>query len=282
MEFISGSAKVFGLLGDPVEHSLSPKMHNAAFKAMGMNNVYIPFRVKSNHLAEALEGIRALNIQGVNITAPHKEAALPFLDKLSEDAALLGAVNTVKNEEGCLIGHNTDGAGMVRYLKDDLKIDLKDKKIIIVGAGGAAKSVALSLCKEEIKKIILANRNSQKAEDLADLLHKETGRTAVGLPLEGDIINSVIDSSSLLIYTLPTDVITEEGNWPFDPNYFPEGLTVIDLRYYPKETVLMRAAGERGLSSYNGLGMLLYQGVLAFKIFTGKEPPLEVMKAELV
>lgn len=278
MESISGSTSVFGLIGDPIQHSLSPEMHNAAYRELKLNCTYVPFRVKKDDLPEAIKGIRSLNIKGVNVTTPHKEAVLAHLDEISEESSIIGAVNTIVNDQGKLRGHNTDGSGFVKYLKEEIDIDLKGKKILIVGLGGAAKSIALYLCKEDIQRMIIANRTPEKAEQYAKKLQKSTNKPVAGIPLDKNILDAFISKTDFFIYTLPTDLITG-GEWPFTYNVFPSEAVLFDLRYYPKETTLMKIAREMGLSSHNGLGMLLYQGLLAFQIFTGSEPPLEVMKS---
>ncbi len=278
MNYIKGSTKVFGLIGDPVEHSLSPEMHNAAFQKLNLNNIYLAFKVIPQDLARAVEGIRALNIQGVNVTAPHKESVLPFLNELSEECSIVGAVNTVKNHHGKLTGDNTDGAGFVTYLKEELKLDLRGKNAVLVGIGGAAKSIAYNLCKEGVEKLVIANRTLEKAEQFAALLHEKTKRKAFGIPLENNILNASIKKCDLLIYTLPGDII-QQGKLPFDPALIPLEALLIDLRYYPQKTALMKAAEERGVLTRNGLGMLLHQGILAFNIFTAQKPPVDVMKS---
>ena len=277
LEYVSGYTRVFGLIGDPVEHSLSPRMHNGAFRELNLNCIYVPFRVKEEQLPGALEGIRSLHIQGVNVTTPHKEDVLPYLDKLSEKVKVIGAVNTIKNEEGILAGYNTDGSGFVRYLKEDLGLTLEGKNITIIGIGGAAKSIAFFLSREKVEKIVIANRTPERAEEFCQVLKEESNIAAVGLPLENDILNSFINNSDLVVYTLPMDFVSD-GNWPFDPASFSEDTTLVDLRYYPRETAMMQIARERGLKAYNGGGMLLYQGIEAFKIFTGVEPPVEDMR----
>lgn len=277
MEHVNGYTRVFGLIGDPVEHSLSPPMHNRAFQALGLNCIYVPFRVKEEQLPGALEGIRSLHLQGVNVTTPHKENVLPYLDRLSEKVKVIGAVNTIKNEEGKLAGYNTDGSGFVRYLKEELGMTLEGKNVTVIGVGGAAKSIAFFLSKEKLEKMVIANRTPEKAEEFGQVLHEKSNIAAIGVPLENDILDSFIKNSNLVVYTLPMDFLSN-GNWPFDPASLTEDTLLIDLRYYPRETAVMKIARERGLKAYNGGGMLLYQGIEAFKIFTGEEPPVEEMK----
>lgn len=277
MGYVNGYTRVFGLIGDPVEHSLSPRMHNGAFREANLNYIYVPFKVTEGGLPGAVEGIRTLHISGVNVTTPHKEKVLPLLDELSEDARIIGAVNTVKNLEGHLMGYNTDGSGFVRYLKEDLGINLEGKSITILGIGGAAKSIAFFLSREKVGKIVIANRNPEKAEEYCEVIKKVSSSAAIGIPLENQILNSFIRKSDLLVYTLPMDFLSN-GSWPFEPSALSKDTRVIDLRYYPRETAVMKVARQKGLKAYNGGGMLLHQGILAYKIFTGEEPSLEAMR----
>jgi len=277
LDYVSGYTRVFGLIGDPVEHSLSPRMHNGAFRELNLNCIYVAFRVKEGELPGAVEGIRSLHIDGVNVTAPHKEEILPYLDEVSENVRVIGAVNTIKNDEGRLVGYNTDGSGFVQYLKEDLGISLEGKNVILVGIGGAAKSIALFISREKPEKIVIANRTPEKAEEFCQVLKRESEIAAVALPLENEILDSFINNSDLVVYTLPMDFVSD-GNWPFNPSAFSENTILVDLRYYPRETAIMQVARERGLKAYNGGGMLLYQGLKAFKIFTGEDPPLEAMR----
>lgn len=277
---VSGNTNIFALIGDPVQHSLSPKMHNAAFQHLNLDCVYISFRVKTEDLPAAVQGMRALNIKGFNVTAPHKESVLPLLDKLSEEVEVIGAVNTVKNEEGILSGYNTDGVGLIRYIKEHLKVELKGKKILMVGLGGAAKSIAYFLCNENIKSLIMANRNPDKAQVYADLLQRISNIVVTGVPLEEEILGAFMKTCDFLIYGLPTDVISG-GRWVINPETFSRNMSLFDLRYYPRETAVMKLARGKGLPCYNGEGMLLYQGIQAFQIFTGQEPPEKIMRDSL-
>ena len=274
---ISGKTRVFALIGDPVQHSLSPKMHNAAFQYLNLGCVYIPLRVKSEDLPAAVHGLRALNIKGFNVTAPHKETVFSLLDQLSPEAEAIGAVNTVKNENGILSGYNTDGAGFTRYMKEQLHVELEGKKILMVGLGGAAKSIAFFLCKENIKSLVIANRNQGKAQAYASLLQEISKIAVTGIPLEEEIINAFTKTCDYLIYGLPTDLI-DGGRWAINPEAFPKNMSLFDLRYHPRETAVMKMARGKGLPAYNGEGMLLYQGIQAFRIFTGQEPPQKIMR----
>ncbi|UNC92576.1 shikimate dehydrogenase [Candidatus Contubernalis alkaliaceticus] len=277
---VSGKTSIFGLIGDPIQHSLSPKMHNTAFQHLKLDSIYVAFRVKAEDLSDAVRGLRALNVKGFNVTAPHKESVIPLLDQLSEESAVIGAVNTVKNEDGILTGYNTDGGGFTRFIKEQLKVRLQGKKVVMVGLGGAAKSIAYYLCKENIKSLIISNRNQDKAQKYSELLKKKFNIAVTGIPLEGQILNAFMKKCDLLIYGLPMDVVSG-GELIIDPDVFPSNMLLFDLRYHPKETQVMKLAREKGLSSYNGEGMLLYQGVQAFQVFTGLDPSEKLMKASL-
>lgn len=272
---ISGRTRVVGLLGYPVEHSLSPAMHNAAFEYLNLDYCYVTFPVRPEMLKDAINGVRALSLIGVNVTVPHKENVIPFLDEVSEEALFIGAVNTIKNDEGKLIGYNTDGKGFMQSLSE-AGISIRDKKLLVVGAGGASRAIGYYLCKEA-SYLYLYDVNNNKAALLKGHLNK----------IKGNI--SLADSNSLSDkdFFSEIDVIinaTPLGLKPDDP--MPVDVSVInknniicDLIY--KETPLLREASKIGCKTIDGLGMLLWQGVFAFEIWTGVKPPVEIMKKAL-
>ncbi|HOV79804.1 MAG TPA: shikimate dehydrogenase [Bacillota bacterium] len=283
---ISGKTKVCGIIGYPVEHSFSPAMHNAAFRALGLDYVYIPFPVKPCDLGTATEAVRVFGLVGVNVTIPHKEAVIPFLDELSEEAGILGAVNTVVNRRGRLLGCNTDGRGFIRSLRENAGFDPAGKKALVLGAGGAARAVAVQLALSGVSRIVLTNRSKKRAEDLARLVSGRTGVFAEVAPWpagEGSIlppeivrdIDLIVQTTSLGMYPGSSETV------PFPFTALRPGQLVCDLVYNPAETLFLRKSRLAGAQTVDGLGMLLYQGALSFELWTALAAPLEVMKEVL-
>lgn len=270
---ISAKTKVFALIGDPVEGSLSPPMHNAAFRHLGLDCLYVAFRVPSPLLRQALLGVRAMGIGGLNVTFPHKTAILPLLDELDPSAGEVGAVNTVKNEGGRLVGFNTDGEGAVRFLRERLG-SLRGRRTVLLGAGGAARAIAFSLLKEGAELTIL-NRTPSKARRLASELKGEVSWGGL------ERLREVLPSADLLINATPVGMDGKGGTLVTSDLMHP-GLFVMDLVYHPPETSLMREARKAGARAENGLGMLLHQAALSFTIFTGRRAPLQVMRRVLL
>ncbi len=275
---IRGSTTVYGIIGYPVKHSLSPLMQTAAFQEAGIDAVYVPFEVKPEHLKTALDGIRALNVMGVNVTIPHKERVVEFIDFLDEDAEFLGAVNTIKNVEGKLHGYNTDAVGFYRSLVEE-GIALKGKTAVMFGAGGAAKAVGYALLKGGVKFLHIFNRNFSRAKELGDLLSR-LGNVLV-YPLKESAVETVLPTADVIVNTTSVGMKSSDPHL-FDYSKIPEGKTVVDIIYTPPETELLKAAKKKGCKVVNGLGMLLYQGVAAFEIWTGRKAPAELMKKVLL
>jgi len=286
---IDGRTKVCGIFGCPVGHSLSPAMHNAAFAAAGLDYVYVPFPVAPEKLPQAVEAVRALEMAGVNVTVPHKEAVLPLLDELSEAAALIGAVNTIVNRSGRLYGDNTDGRGFLRSLEMGPGFLPAGKTALILGAGGAARAVAVQLALAGAGRLIIANRTPARALELTSFLNKRTGvetgaATWPGTPggIAGFTSLAEEFASSDLIVQATSIGLQHDAGWtglPFD-RMRPEQV-VCDLVYKPPETSFLKAARRAGARAVNGLGMLLYQGALAFEMWTGVPAPVSVMQEAL-
>ncbi|ADY74166.1 Shikimate dehydrogenase [Desulfurobacterium thermolithotrophum DSM 11699] len=274
---LTGKTFVYGIIGYPVKHSLSPLMQTAAFKALGIDAVYVPFEVEPENLGEAVRGLRALNVKGFNVTVPFKENVIEYLDFVDEDAEFLGAVNTVKIEDGKLTGYNTDADGFLKSLIEE-GVELKGKKITMFGAGGAARAVGYAVLKGGAKFLNIVNRNFSKGKIVGELLGKR-GNVLV-FPLREDSVATLLKDTDIIINT------TSVGMKPDDPLLFdysliPEGITVVDIIYNPAETLLLKAAKEKGCKIVNGLGMLIYQGAIAFEIWTEKKAPVEVMRRVL-
>ncbi|HMK54880.1 MAG TPA: shikimate dehydrogenase [Methanobacteriaceae archaeon] len=274
---ITGKTALVGIIGDPVEHSLSPPMHNAAFQDLKMDYVYIPFHVTTENLGSAINGAKSMGIKGLNVTIPHKTAVLSYLDEVDSAARLIGAVNTLKFVKGKIKGYNTDGVGAVKALEEITKV--KDKKVIIMGAGGASRAIAFQLILSGIKELALANRTMEKALQLASDIKNKTA-------FSPDVVNlSHLDlaSTDILINTTPVGMHPHQDQKPLVTTEMmhPE-LVVNDIIYNPLKTRILTEAENAGAKTINGTKMLVYQGVEAFRIWTGVNPPVEIFNKALL
>jgi len=271
---IAGTTKVTGLMGCPVAHSLSPLMQNAAFAHLGLDYCYVPFLVRPEDLAAALEAIRALNISGMNVTVPHKERVMEHLDEVASEAREIGAVNTICNDGGRLVGYNTDAAGFMRALAEE-GIEVRGMQVLIIGAGGAARAVAHPLCREA-SFLHIYNRNRERAESLRDHLARFSGTVRVASA--EDMTGSGLGDIGLVINTTPLGLKTDDP-LPLEPSFLRRGQWVCDLIYH--ETRLLREARLAGCKTMDGLGMLLWQGAYAFQLWTGAAAPVDIMRGAL-
>jgi shikimate dehydrogenase len=267
---ISGKTGVLALVGQPVDHSLSPAMHNAAFAADGLDLVYICLDVDPDDLPAAVRGLEALKLRGFNVTMPHKRAMIPLVDELDEEARISGAVNTVVIEASGLRGFNTDGGGMVMACKE-AGIELSGKSVLLLGAGGTAAAIAVAFGKAGVGELHIANRSVEHAAYLRDKLHGTGMKGLVVHPLD------TLPDAEIVINATPLGM--KEGDLlPVPPAYVREGRGFCDVVYRPgTETPLVRLARERGVPVVAGDRMLLYQGVLAQKLWTGREPNVKAM-----
>ncbi len=276
---INGETKIVGLIGYPIGHTLSPAMHNRAFEYLDLNYIYLPFPVEKNNLKGALRALPPLGIVGVNVTLPYKGKVLEYLDEVIEEAELTGAVNTILVKSDRLIGYNTDGEGFVTSLKKGTGIDPKGKRVVIIGAGGAARAVSIRLAKEEVEKITLTDIIFNKAQDLASHIEKHISKVET-TALRGEELEKEIKETDILINATPLGMKPDDP-LPIDPKLFHPNLLVYDLIYNPPKTKLLSEAEKIGAKTLNGRGMLLYQGALAFTIWTGREAPIEIMARAL-
>jgi shikimate dehydrogenase len=277
---ITGKTRVVGVFGDPVRHSLSPVIQNAAFAALGLDFVYVPFHVKTEGLKAAVEGIRAMNMAGVNVTIPHKEGVLEHLDELDPHARVIGAVNTiVHNRDNRLVGYNTDGLGYLKSLKEETGLTPEDKNVLVAGAGGAARSILFSVLSGGAKKVVVMNRTVERAASLADEfaeIFPDAKLEAVSL--ERAAAQKHAPGADLLVNT--TSLGMEGKNeLDFPVEKLAAGAVVSDIVYSPLETGLLKNATARGLKTHNGLSMLVAQGAVGFELWTGSKAPVEEMKA---
>ena len=269
---ITGRTEVYGIIGYPVDHSISPAMQTAAFDALGIDAVYVPFSVEPDHLREAVLGLKALNVKGFNVTIPHKERILNLLDDVNEKASFLGAVNTVKSEGQRFIGYNTDADGFSLSLKKN-KISVKSKIVTMFGAGGAARAVGFAIAGMNPKVLNIVNRNIQKAEVLSQKLSGFCETKAFGLNEAG----SLVPSSDIIVNTTPVGMNNNNGKL-FDYKLIPESIVVIDIIYKPFETELLKQASQKHCKTLNGLDMLVLQGVASFEIWTDRKAPVSIME----
>ncbi|MDY7989163.1 shikimate dehydrogenase [Paenibacillus polymyxa] len=271
---------LLGVLGDPIKHSKSPLMHKIALQVAGIEGDFVPLHVKPDQLEDAMKGIRALHFRGVNVTIPHKVEVMKYLDEIDEGARLIGAVNTIVNDNGRLKGYNTDGIGYVRSLKEETSVELKGARIAVLGAGGAARGVIHALLEEQPESVIILNRTRDKAEQLA------LEWTTEAIPVRGysnEDAKSVLATVNVLINTTSVGMSPLADELPLEPSLIPEGIIVSDLIYNPLETRLLQESREqRGCTVHGGLGMFVYQGAVAFEYFTGVVPAVEQMRAAVL
>lgn len=279
---VRGDTQLTGLFGYPVKHTASPAMHNAGFEALGIPWIYLPLEVKPERLGEAVRGTVALGFRGFNVTIPHKQAVMAFLDEVSDEARLIGAVNTVRiDERGVCSGFNTDGKGFIRSLRTDAAYGPAGKTVFVMGAGGAGRAVATQLALEGAARIVVCDLDASRAESLAQSIVSGVAHARVeAAPHEAAAIARALDEADLFVDATPLGM---HGN---DPTSVPvdklkPATFVVDLVYNPPETRLLAQAKARGCRTLNGLGMLLFQGVEAFELWTGRDAPVEVMRRAL-
>lgn len=272
-----GNTRVFGVIGHPITHSLSPAMHNAAIGALNIDYIYVPFHVTPENLGKAMEGIRAMEIAGVNVTIPHKERIIEYLDEVGRYAMQIRSVNTIANVDGHLKGDTTDGPGFLRSAEAEWgKLD--GSKVLMIGGGGSAKAVAFALGRIGCE-ITVANRTRERAVELADSLGEifQANRFH-GVELDWQALREVVSGADLVVNTTSVGMYPDVDGIPIPPELLRRNLLVYDLVYNPARTRLVREAEERGARAITGLKMLVYQGALSFEIWTGIEPPVDVME----
>ena len=282
---ITGHTELIGLMAYPIRHSSSPAMHNAAFAKLGLDYAYLAFEVDNDSLEGAVQGIRSLKLVGSNVSMPNKTVVHKYLDKLSPAAEMCGAVNTIVNKDGVLTGHITDGTGYMMSLKDN-GVDVIGKKMTIVGAGGAATAIEIQAALDGVEEISIFNRKDEfwaNAEETVRKINEKTNCKAQLFDLADlDKLKEEIASSYLFTNATGMGMKPLEGQTYIpDKSFLRPDLIVSDVVYYPRETELLRMAKEVGCKTMNGLGMMLFQGAAAFKMWTGEDMPIEYMKEKL-
>jgi len=273
---INGKTKICAIIGDPVGHSLSPAMHNAAFKELGLNIVYVAFPVKTDMLENAILGAKSLGLLGLNVTMPHKHAVIQYLDETESTAKAMSAVNTILNERGKLFGYNTDGKGAMIALQEN-RVHPEEKKMLLLGAGGAGKAIAFQAAQETTELVIL-NRTHENAKQLAELLNRTFGTKVTGRPLSAESLKEELGTTDILVNATSVGMNPDVNASPIPADLLHSGLCVMDIVYNPLETKLLKDAKIVGAKVVSGLEMLLYQGAVAFEIWTNCPAPVDVMK----
>jgi len=279
---ISGKIRICGIIGDPLEHTMSPVMHNAAFREMGVDYLYVPFTVKKEKLGKAIEGMRALNIRGLNVTIPHKVAVIQFLDELDDLADKIGAVNTIVNDDGVLRGYNTDATGFLQALLER-GIEPRGKNVVVLGAGGASRAISFSLADRGAHLVIL-NRLLELdwAKELASRISQTFTKEVKALKLDRENLAGALSKADILVNATSVGMSPNIDETPVTSSLLKPDTIVFDTVYNPIKTRLQREAEEAGATTISGLDMLIWQGALAFELWTGLKAPVELMREEVI
>ncbi len=278
--YITARTNVLCVIGHPIEHSMSPIMHNAALKDLSLDYVYVAFNIPPNDLKKAVLGFKMFSIKGINVTIPHKENIIPYLDEIDPLAEKIGAVNTIKNEGKYLIGKNTDASGAKKALLD-AGCEITGKKALILGAGGAAKAVSFAIS-EDLDAVYIANRTEKRAIKLAKDLTNKTTIKAVGKNMSINTLKNLVNDVDILINTTPLGMYPDIEESPISEEILHNNLFVFDIVYNPLETRLLKEASKIGCKTLGGLDMFVNQGALAFEWWTGKKPNLNLMKEKVI
>jgi len=273
---ISGKTRVCAIIGDPVEHSLSPVMHNAAFKELGLNLVYVAFTVTTKELKTAISSARSLGLRGLNVTMPHKNAVMNYLDEVDATAKSIGAVNTILNNQGKLIGYNTDGNGAMIALQEN-GVYPEKKKMLLLGAGGAAKAIAYQAA-QDVDELVILNRTPAKAKELAEVLQKNFGKKVKDETLSSAVLENELETTDILVNATSVGMHPDVNISPVPSNLLKRDLCVMDIIYNPLETRLVMDAKAVGAKVVSGVDMLIYQGAVAFEVWTNCPAPVDVMR----
>lgn len=276
---MSGATRVAAVIGDPARHSLSPAIHNAAFRALDLDWVFLAFEVAAADVAAAIAGVRALGIDGLSVTMPHKDAVVDLVDRLTPTAATLGAVNCIAREGAELVGDNTDGAGFVDALRADEGFDPAGKDCAVIGAGGAARAVVLALAGAGAARVTVVNRTAATAESAAGLAGSVGATASAARVRDADL---VVNATPVGMRRIGVGLESDEEKLPVAADYLRAGQLVVDLVYAPPVTPLLAAARAAGATGVNGLGMLVHQAGHAFRRWTNLDPPLAAMSAAVL
>lgn len=277
---ITGKTNIIGVIGNPIEHSLSPPMHNAAYDEMDMDYVYVAFRIEKEDISKLIESAKVMNIRGLNVTIPYKTDVIEYLDEVDETARRINAVNTISFRDKVAKGYNTDGTGAVKSIEKYTTLEAKN--VLVLGAGGASKAITFTLINNNINKLTIANRSRENACKLIDNLNRECNFDNIEfIPIgeAGDILSDV----DIIINTTPIGMYPNiDVDTPIETDNINENHVVMDIIYNPLETKLLRQARKNGATTISGTNMLINQGITAFEIFTGKTPSYESFEKALL
>jgi shikimate dehydrogenase len=273
---ISGKTRVCGVIGDPIEHTLSPILHNVAFEALELDYVFLAFKVKPAEVGNAVSGMRALTIHGLNVTMPHKNAVVKYLDEVDPAGKVIASVNTILNKDGRLLGFNTDGVGALNALEKN-GVEPRGKKVLLLGAGGAAKAIAYTLS-QEVDELVILNRTPKSAIELANLLKQKFKKKINAGELSPSAVKDNLADSEVLINATSIGMKPNDNQTLVAPEWLKPDLVVMDIVYNPLETRLVKDAKAEGAKVVSGVEMLIYQGAVSFEIWTACKAPVEVMR----
>jgi shikimate dehydrogenase len=273
-------SELVGVFGHPVAENPTIVMQEAAFRALGLNWRYLNIEVLPHDLGAAMQGLRAMNFQGINCTIPHKVAVLHYLDRVAPDAQLMGAVNTIRRDGALLIGENTDGKGFLRSLREDAGVDPAGKRVVVLGAGGASRAMTVELALAGARSITIVNRSAERAQPLVDLLRANTHAEIHFVPWDTPF--SIPPGTDVLANATSIGLYPNVDDRPLvDFSTITPGMVVCDVIPNPPQTPFLREAAARGATTLDGLGMLVYQGAIGFKMWTGQDAPVDVMRQAL-
>ncbi len=280
---VAGTTAVYGVIGDPIGHTLSPRMQNRAIEAMGIDAVYVPFRVPAGEAGGAVRAIRALSIGGLNVTVPHKTAVIPYLDRLTDTARAIGAVNTILRDGDALVGENTDVYGFLECVATYGGIERFPETVCVLGAGGGARSVVYACAsRPEVREIFVVNRTLARAEEIAGSFSGVGTARITAYPADPDALRRIVPGSGMIVNTTTLGMKPDVDSSPVpEPGLIQPGRIVCDIIYTPARTRLLRDAEERGARTVGGLAMLAAQGVRSLSLWTGRDARIEIMMDEL-
>ncbi|MGX6979449.1 shikimate dehydrogenase [Vagococcus elongatus] len=282
---ITGATRLAAVLAKPIKHSLSPFIHNSAFKLTQTDGVYLAFEIEKEDLAQSIETIRRWDMYGVNLSMPYKQAVIPYMDELATEVTLIGAMNTVVNQQGKLVGYNTDGIGFINSLADH-QVTAAGKKVVVLGAGGAAMAIITQLALAQAEEIIIFKRYNSRSEKVAAQLEKiqQAAGTKISLiPLENQKhLKATLASADILVNTTSVGMTPEEEISLIPaPSWLPSDLFVADIIYQPQQTLLLKQAEISGCRYMNGIGMLIHQAAEAFYLWTGEKMPVKIITKKI-
>lgn len=275
---VTGKTKLLGLIGNPVEHSISPQLHNSLSKLMGLDLVYVPLRVDKENLEVLVKALKAVDFVGFNVTIPYKRDIMKFIDDNTKEAILMGSVNTVKKIDGRLYGYNTDGEGFLRSFKEAAGVGFKGKKVVMIGAGGAARPIAVKIAMDGAEKISIVNRTTQKSVELAEVVNENIAEIVQVYNFEDKTLKFAFEESDVIINTTSVGMSPDVDKSPVSNIDYFNGQIVYDVVYNPSKTKFLSDAESRGCKVIGGIGMLFYQGINAYEIWTGVKFSEESLK----